>query len=274
MKKIYPLLLIFLFFSAQIVVRGQSLDGQVDNAFEISGSLKNAQAYDLLRLKIKNPYLFDATVIYFHSSFKKELGPEDSEKLFNSSILVPEIFTNISNKNLSINGFPLLEGAGFQLPVYVRNRVYDECEISSSVGDFLPQYSVVLEDKELSEYTNLREGSYKYTPSALGICSDRFVLHLSRGISTTTAVNSIPANTIQSVSVSSSAGAILVDVPLSWLGSSGNQAEIEIYNLTGQKIKEINAGAGSTRLDLPRGQIYLVRVAAGEKQSVKKVVVR
>jgi hypothetical protein len=187
---------------------------------------------------------------------------------------VPEIFTNISNKNLSINGFPLLEGAGFQLPVCVRNRVYDECEIFSSVGDFLPEYSVVLEDKELSEYTNLREGSYKYTPSTLGVCSNRFVLHLSKGISTATGVNSTPANNIQGVTVSSSAGALLVDVPFSWLESSGNQAGIEVYNLTGQKIKKITAGAGSTRLDLPRGQMYLVRVAAGDKQSVKKVVVR
>ncbi len=274
MNNIYSLLLMFLFLSVQIGARGQSLEGQVATSFERNGSLKNTSAYDLLRLKIKNPYLFDATVIYFHESFQKGIGPEDSEKMFNSSSLIPEIFTRVSDVNLAIDGFPLLNGASMELPICVRNRVYDECEIYASLEDFMPDYSVVLEDTETFKYTNLREGSYKYTPSALGICADRFVLHLSKGLLLATGINTPSNNGNENVVVKSGAGYLSIDIPSNWLPGFGGQAGIEVYNLTGKKIKELSAGGGNTQVYLPQGQLYLVRVVAEGQQVIKKVVVR
>ena len=136
MKKFYIILAV-LFMTVNFSSNSQSQENEFSGVSTQENSLKSSTVYDLIRLKIKNPYLHDATVIYYYESFVDGKGPEDSNKMFNSSEKVPEIFTRIGNSAMAINGFSALDGRShIEVPVSVRNRVCDECEIYASVDDF------------------------------------------------------------------------------------------------------------------------------------------
>lgn len=79
-------------------------------------------------------------------------------------------------------------------------------------------------------------------------------------------------NPDQQVTVINSPGRLAVNIHSQWLQGAGARAKIEVYNLTGRKVKELFAGAGNTGIDLPGGQVYIFRIAANDRQVIKKVV--
>jgi hypothetical protein len=232
MKNIYAIGLGVVFFGLTICISGQSHQNELTGVSTQSNSLKSTTVYDLIRLKIENEYVYDATVIYYYESFLDAKGPEDSDKMFNSSENIPEIFTRIGNSAMAINGFSALEGKSYvSVPVSVRNRIWNECEISSSLEDFTDEYDVVLEDKEEGHYVNLRKSSYTYTPSVLGVEDDRFVLHLTKKANVSTNIfQQAEEDKKSGVDCVSGNGELFVNIEVGLLSNSVNRGEIEIFN--------------------------------------------
>jgi hypothetical protein len=161
------------------------------------------------------------------------------------------------------------------VPVSVRNRIWNECEISSSLEDFTDEYDVVLEDKEEGHYVNLRKSSYTYTPSVLGVEDDRFVLHLTKKANVSTNIfQQAEEDKKSGVDCVSGNGELFVNIEVGLLSNSVNRGEIEIFNSMGRKLVSHKAVTGQNKFNLAGGQIYIVRFNMGNFTTTNKVAIR
>jgi hypothetical protein len=258
-------------------IHSQNQVNEITDVSTASGSLKSSTIYDLIRLKIQNTYLYDVAVIYYYDDFSDGYGPEDSDKMFNSSEKIPEIFTLIDNSPMAINGFSSLEGKNYvSVPISVRNRVEDDCIISADLSDFTEEFDVVLEDKFKKRYVNLRITSYTYTPLELGIEHERFVLHLTRnsGAKVPTGILENSETEENNIQIYSADKTLKVKIDNFMGGETTALGKIDIYSLNGQVITSMPATAGLHQFELASGHIYIVRVALGNQLTMKKVAVR
>ncbi len=275
MKKVYAIGLGVLFFALFTTVNAQNQQNEFTGVSTEGSSLKSTTVYDLIRLKIENPYFYDVAVIYYYDTFSDGYGREDSDKMFNSSENIPEIFTRIGNSAMAINGFAALDDRSYiSVPVSVRNRVWDECVISADLSDFSSDYDVVLEDVERGQYTNLRTSTYAYDPSVLGIENNRFVLHLSRSSRVATAIDEDMTKMDDAINFTSDYGQLQVSIDNALLSGPGSQAKIDIFNRSGQQITSRSVGSGINNFELAGGQIYIVSVTLGDQRTTKKVAIR
>ncbi len=274
MKKFYSIALAVLLTATSLVAGGQNQMNEFSGVNIQGNSLKSTTVYDLIRLRIENQYIFDATVIYFYDTFSDGYGREDSDKMFNSSEKIPEIFTRIGTSAMAINGLAALnERSYISVPVSVRNRIFDECTISADLDDFVDEYDVVLEDKEKGQYTNLRTSTYTYTPSVLGIEHERFVLHLSRSSKVVTSeFESFEEE--EPVRFSSKNNSLQVSIDESLLAGPGPQARIDVFSQNGRMVTSRRASSGFNQIELAGGQLYIVSVTVGDHRTTKKVVIR
>jgi hypothetical protein len=274
MKKFYSIGLAVLLMAITSVTSGQNQTNEFTGVSVDGNSLKSTTVYDLIRLKIENQYIYDAAVIYYYDTFTDGYGREDSEKMFNSSEKIPEIFTRIGNSSLAINGFAALNGRSYiSVPVSVRNRIFDECTISADLKDFTDEYDVVLEDKEKGQYTNLRTSTYTYTPSVLGVEHERFVMHLSRSARVSTSVLE-GFHEEEPVVFTSDYNTLEVSINETLLAGPGPQARIDVYSPDGRMVTSRRASSGFNQIELAGGQLYIVRVTVGDHRTTKKIAVR
>ncbi len=271
MKKFYATGLAVLFFALTTIVNGQNQKNEFTGISTEKSSLKSSTLYDLIRLRIENEFVFDATVIYYYETFSDDRGPEDSDKMFNSSEKIPEIFTRIGNSAMAINGFADLDNrSSITVPISVRNRVWNECKISANLEDFPAEYDVVLEDVETGQFINLRKSNYSYSPSVLGTVHDRFILHLSSSSKVATGISQEPQNNQNTIEFSSNYGQLNVHLNTEMT----SKAKIDVYTLTGQKVVTRQASSGLNQIELAGGQIYIVSVIVGDQLTTKKVAIR
>lgn len=274
MKKFYSIITVILLMAISSIVSGQSQKNEFTGVSVDGNSLKSTTVYDLIRLKIENQYIYDAAVIYYYETFSDGYGREDSDKMFNSSEKIPEIFTRIGTSAMAINGYEALDGRSYvSVPVSVRNRIYDECTISANLDDFTDEYDVVLEDKEMGQYTNLRTATYTYTPSVLGVEHERFVMHLSRSSKVVTSVVE-GFETEEPVLFTSDHNQLQVSIDESLLAGPGPQARIDVYSSNGRMVTSRRAASGFNQIELAGGQLYIVSVTAGNHRTTKKVAIR
>jgi hypothetical protein len=243
---------------------------------ESDAPLKSASTddftYNLIRIKADNDFLFDGTVIYFNDNFSESVGDEDSDKRFNSSVEVPELYTRISNRAYAINGLPALADSQYSIPLSVRNRVEGEVTLTFDLSQFNVNYEVFLEDRETGTWTNLREvNEYVYTPVQMGDDHDRFVLHFEQ-------VQDVPTNIDESESVY--AGGIQIigqkdyaSIQISPELLQRTDAVIEVLDMSGRVMNSVTTGSTKTEIELPESNgVYVVRVNAGGTVKTEKVV--
>jgi hypothetical protein len=160
-----------------------TLDNGARNHSVTGSKLKSSStgnASNVIRITSANNSSRDGAVIYFSSQSAEELDKGDSEKRFNDSELVPEIYTRIGNTATAINGGTQLDETSRTIPLSVRNKVADDVTLAFNLAMFSADYSVKLEDKLTGDMVDLKSSpDYTYTPAAVGDVHDRFVLHIN-----------------------------------------------------------------------------------------------
>jgi hypothetical protein len=232
-----------------------------------------SMTYDLLRVQAKNSHSRDGTVIYFHEIFKKGKGREDSEKRFNGSKNIPELFTRIKDEAMSINGMPPLEADAYQIPLSVRNRIEENVTLHFDAANFTDNYNIYLEDKTNGSWVNLKElNSYAYQPSEKGDNHERFIIHFEK-------VQSVPTDMEEALQNENAGGIkisgyedyVLVKITEDLLETG--DATIELLDMNGRLIRSLQTGEDETRISLPESSgVYVVRVQAGDRVKTGKVV--
>ncbi len=225
---------------------------------------------DIIRIIASNKYTRDGAVIYFHQQSDNGLDAGDSEKRFNDSNLVPEVYTRVQNSVLAINSQIGLDNTSREISLSVRNRVNDDVTLSFNLEKFNHTYSVHLEDKLTNQWINLlATPDYTYTPSVLGDVHNRFALHIN--YVPTSADNNDDLDSLLPVVVYNSGGDAIVLIESSLV--LGAPAKIEIYTIEGHKVEEITTNKSENRVRLPgNSSVFIIKVIAGDVVVTKKVL--
>jgi len=255
---------------AKLTIKREARVGDSQVPLKSAGS--EGSSYNLIRVQTGNDQLIDETVIYFSKSFSAGVNDEDSEKKFNSSKIVPEIYTRINNKAYAINGLPALPEGEYSLPLSVRNRVEGDVNMTVDLEEFDANYDVFLEDKETGSWIDLRTtNSYTYTPAQIGDDHDRFVLHFEKVKQIPTNVEKPQESGVDGIKITGMKDYALVRISANLLQSS--EATIEVLDINGRLMNRINTSEMVKDVELPDDSgVYFVRVKVGESVKTEKII--
>jgi hypothetical protein len=254
--------------SATITVNNKAR--QKEHTMQLKSTSTSSER-SVISLMQTNEFVSDATVLSFDDIFADGLDRADSEKMFNGSKNVPEIYTSVEGKSLSINGMAALNGASVSIPVSVRNQVSSEITFSWNLTEFADNYNVFLEDKTTGSWINMREvADFTYTPEKMSDNHDRFVLHLEKMQEVATSVATVDSENVESIEVVGNNNNVIVRISAELLGS--NDATIEVVDMNGRVIENVKTRATETQISLPAGTaVYVIKVIAEDAQKVAKV---
>lgn len=77
---------------------------------------------NIIRVVAQNDKSRDGTIIYFSEESEDKFDKGDSQKYFNSSVNIPEVYTRIGREALAINGLAPFDGS-YEIPLSVRNLI-------------------------------------------------------------------------------------------------------------------------------------------------------
>jgi hypothetical protein len=227
-----------------------------------------------IRISASNRFSRDGSVIYFSNNNAEGFGTEDSEKYFNDSKNIPEVYTRVDTRSLAINGVPTITESVKSIPISVRNRVEGDVSLGFDLSHFTGEHAVYFEDKATGAFLNVaRNSTYEYSVKQTGEDHDRFVLHLYK---VTTDLEEVRADNDEiaageEISIKSIAGKVLVSVGMDLVQQ--NPGTIEIYTIDGRKVSEVPARSSRTLVLLPNERgVYIVRAQFGQLVKSERVV--
>ena len=228
---------------------------------------------DIIRITAANSHTRDGAVIYFSEQSADGFDSGDSEKRFNDSQLVPEVYTLIGNTAAAINGLKQLDNTGRTVPVSVRNRVSGDVTLNFNLELFQSQLSVNLEDKVTGNWVNLSATpEYTYTPVVLGEVHNRFVIHISH----------VPTSVGDPVEADGRNNEIVIKgiqgkayIKINQELLKKGDAQIEVYTIDGQLLSKTRSGLAENEILLPHiNALVVVKVIAGREVKSEKIMAK
>lgn len=240
-----------------------------------SSRLKSSsESGNVIRIEAENKFSRDGAVIFFKDGFTEGKDNGDSEKYFNDSKNIPEVFTRSSAHSLAISGLPRLTEDYRAIPLSVKNRVEGSVTLKFDLRYFDNEYTAYLEDRDNGTYINLlQNNSYTYSVVTLGEVHDRFVVHLHK---ITTGIEEVLPEQGQTdgsdfIKIRSLGDKVLVSVSMDLVQQ--NPGQIEVYTIDGRKVSEIPARSSRTLVILPNERgIYIMRAQFGQMVKSERVV--
>jgi hypothetical protein len=225
----------------------------------------SSESGNVIRIEAENEFSRDGAVVFFKNGFTEAKDNGDSEKYFNDSKNIPEVYTIASGKPLAISGLPELSEDYRAIPLSVKNRIEGSVTLKFDLRYFNNEYTAYLEDRYTGTYINLlQNNSYTYTVLKLGEVNDRFVVHLHN---ITTGIEEVLPEQGQTdgsdfIKIRSLGDKVLVSVSAELI--QAGQGTIEVYSIDGRKLSDIPAASSRTFLILPQERgIYIVRAIFG-----------
>lgn len=232
----------------------------------INGSIlksTSTSSADVIRIETSNAYSRDGAVIYFSEGSTEGLDKGDSEKYFNDSKRIPEIYTRSGATSLAINGIPTLNKELHEIPLSVRNQVAGEVLMKFDLTHFNSNHAILLEDRYNGTVVNLRsQNTYSYVADPVGDIHDRFVLKLHNITTNADVIPDDENNAGNDIQIRNAGSMILVTASMSLV--SQGPGVIEIYTVEGRKLQEVPAHSSRTLILMPKESgVYIVRARFG-----------
>jgi hypothetical protein len=181
----------------------------------------------------------------------------DARKLSNKGI-APNMSTRYNGQTYSVSRVDYSGPKAY--PIYIEDVVDGTTmELAADLSELKGFAGATLEDRKTGTFHDFANGAYAFVFDATQ-APDRFVLHF--GNST---ISLREGSEAQAYAYTKDGVAVVE------LGSLP-MANIEVYNLAGQRVLERRGAVGQTRLYLPAKGMYLVKVDTGSKQQVLKIV--
>ena len=211
--------------------------------------------YSLVRLTVTANNVTDETVVKLKEDATEGFdGNYDAHKFFSFNSNYPQIFST-ANGNMSINTLPLETG---YVDMDVTGKNGDRMTIAITERTNLNE--VWLVDELTGIQTDLVKEPYTFTYD--NTFANRFTLHFSIvGVNEQAAAGNV-------FKIYSSGHQANVVIP------ADTHANIEIYNLLGQKVKQADNRSGLNRFALPGNQYYVVKVYNGPTVETRKILIR
>jgi len=142
------------------------------NSNAIGGTANN------VRIAVSNGKNSDETIILFNPSASNGYDAYDSQKMFNNSASIPEIYTIADGQLLVINGLKSIATSPTQILGF-KTLTAGQFTLKATQINGLTGISIILEDKLLHKTQNLAKSPMYSFASDVCNTTDRFVLHFN-----------------------------------------------------------------------------------------------
>jgi hypothetical protein len=230
--------------------------------------LKNTEGElpNTLSIKVNaNNYVDEALVLFADGGSPAFNNLFDTEKL-NGLSDAPQLFTlKADDVPVTLNTLPYSTSETVDVPLNFSLNSDQEVTLNfSGINSFEVSYGIQLEDLLTGQLVDLREQSaYTFAHSQSNDAS-RFVLHFF-GV---TGVDSPIAN--QDCKIWNRNEQVYISIP----ALAGENARIELYDLLGSKLNEINCTMNNpTIINAPNSGVVMVKVVTGKKVYSSKLLI-
>ncbi len=208
---------------------------------------------DLIKLKVSDGNRYDESIIRMDAEATEGFDSQlDMHKMFSYSEDQPQLYST-ANDFMAINVLPMETTS---ISMDVRGTDGNEMEISIvEVTDFA---QVFLRDNYLGTQTNLMDQPYTFNYDASQ--TDRFTIYFT--------MVGVEDNLMQDVKVYSYDKMIKIVMPVEM------DAHVEIVNLLGQNVKELDVNAGTHEISMEQTGIYFVNILGNESSITRKVFIK
>ena len=230
---------------------GMTTEVQVHNnvAFMAPSSLPS----NLIKLKLADGEKSDESIIQLNASATEGYdGQFDMHKMFSWNEEQPQIYST-ANNFMAVNVLP--EGT-VSVPMDVRGVDGNEMTISlEAVSDFDHVY---LSDDFTGVQTELTEQPYTFVYDASQ--TDRFTVYFT--------IVSTTENALDNIRVYSFDKQVRLEIPMQV------NVNVEVVNMLGQTVRNMDAHMGTTDIHLDHGGYYLVKITGDNQRVTRKVFIR
>lgn len=217
----------------------------------------------ILRLTVSNNINADETVIYFNENASNSFDPYDSPKMFNEEASAPELYTQIDQEQLALNGFNSLQFDSEIALGFIANEAGQFSIRANQMHNFDADVKVVLIDKLTNTQTYLSKGDAYAFESDVTNTLNRFAV-MFKSASGTTRLDQEPVS-----------NAVVYTTEKQIVVLSSGIADVNVYNVMGQLLYSQENVSGQQTLDRNfNSGVYLVSVRVEGKLNTIKVVVK
>lgn len=244
--------------------------GSVSVPLKAPGATSSSAAEQkLIRIKVTNHTNSDETVVYFNAKASDNFDSFDSPKMSNNNNVIPEIFTFADKEELVING---LNNSNTErvIPLGFRTGEANNFSISlSELKNFDENTQVLLKDNQENTEADITAGNSYDFSSEVANTTDRFSIIL-RNREVTTGNRTVVGNNLKIRVLSDKS--VLVNIQ----GITNEQAEVSVYNTSGQLIEQSGLKDDTALLTkCNRAGVYFVKLLVDDKYvSTAKIVIR
>ena len=219
-----------------------------------------------LRLQVSNGTTADETLLYFDADAQNVYDNYDSPKMFNNTASVPEIFTQVGDEKLVINGMNELR-YNTEIPLGFSTAQANDFSISANeLSNFEAGTKVILIDKQNPTVeTELSNGvAYNFSAPITAASTGRFSL-LFRAPGTVNGLNN--AEKLNAQVFVNAANQITIIAP--------EKATYSIYNAVGILLENgvLNYKLHTINCKLNSG-VYFVQLSVNGQNENQKVIIR
>ncbi|MEI8272180.1 MAG: T9SS type A sorting domain-containing protein [Paludibacter sp.] len=219
----------------------------------------------LVRLQVSNGINIDEAVILFNAKANDGLDMFDSPKMSNNSVSIPEIYTQIGNEKLVINGMNEVKYE-VEIPLGFTTGQANNFSISSAeMTNFEVGTSIVLKDKLLNTETELAKGvAYNFSSQITTPTTNRFSL-LFRSPSSPNGLNNASKLNAQ----------VYVNIANQIVVNASESTKICIYNALGQnQYENLLTSTKQTIQKTFSAGVYFVALSINGQSEIQKVIIR
>ena len=240
---------------------------QSNNPLKVPASSHSTQ--QVLRIQVTGTFSSDEAILYANNNASSNLDEYDAPKMCNNSACIPEIYTEISNEKLSINGMntlPVNEEITLGFSTLTAGTFSIKAVASFNPTDNL---KIILKDRQDSAnpvLTDLTESTgYTFTSEAVTDNTSRFKLI----IQSTTSPTGFSEKCISGILAYSKEHRIYIEN-----NSDHSTCHVTIFNSIGQNTgTESLSGSNNFIHSTLTDGVYWILIKAGDKTGIYKTIV-
>lgn len=239
---------------------------------DVSGNTMKApsnvnERQQVLHLQVSNGVNKDEAILYSDPNASNGFDNYDSPKMSNDNASIPEIFTNIGNEQLVINGMNSLP-LNTEIPLGFTTKTSNTFTIrASEIKNLDPTIKVILKDKQnvTNPEQDITDGSaYSFSTDATS-WDKRFSI-LFKTTSNTTGITT-HENNAMNILVSKNAEN-QIEIKL----SEKRNGMVSIYNTIGQNLYRTKLTGTTTIINTSIGSgVYFIKIDVGGVVTTKKI---
>jgi hypothetical protein len=229
--------------------------------------LKNTKSEisNLLNIKVQANDYEDAALVYFNENGSSVYNNQfDTYKLDGLSD-APQLYTvKEDDVHVTLNTLPFNTTETVDVPLnFTLTSNQDVTFDFSGLETFEASYDISLEDLLTGQMVDLREHTTYTFAHSMTDNAARFVLHFY-------GVTGVHSPSTQDCKIWNYNEQVYISIP----ALAGENARIELYDLLGSKLNEINCALNTpTVIDAPKSGIVLVKVIVGNKIHTSKLLI-